>query len=155
MNAEEKKLIDFISTGTKENIELAFQLAKGQNIDLESIAITEYNDFCNMMLDKKQKTSIKTKLINAFQNALNQGDDWGFYGRKNLIISPKISEFKHIKSLSFHDCKFSTLPNEIGELENLEQLKFINVKITVLPSSIQQLKKLKSLIVNQNKTFYI
>ena len=44
------KLFDLIESGTKENIELAFKLAKSQNIDLEKIAIEEYDTLCTFVL---------------------------------------------------------------------------------------------------------
>ncbi len=144
-----EKILTLIHTEENDTIDLAFELAKSQNIDLE-----EYYNFAWF-----QKHEIKLEFVE--NGKWKQVDN---YSLKDLLLNMKeldISEKNHItklpsqiglffnlESMYMEGIGITELPIEIGKLYNLVHLDISNTKITKLPAVIETLYNLEHLDIS-------
>lgn len=173
-NNNTEKLLLLIKTGTKENINLAFKLAKSQYIDLENITreyfALNWIEKQNFSLSEKilPKKKIQTKLFHLLnmEELLFRGVTTTFPEElKNLpflrtlsfyfcniqVIPSYIKHFSLLMALEFYNCNLQEVCKEIGELSNLEYLNLEANQLTEIPNELGKLNNLEQLNLEENK----
>lgn len=160
-----------IHTGEKENISLAIELAKSQEINLD---FRPYLDLFKLMkstypfrnyirkvdsdLEDILHCILNIKNLKFFQDMVTSNIGNYFYLLHNLervsisnfdtpVLPSTFCTFPHLKQLILNNYKktLRLLPQQIGQLEYLEQLTVQYLGQTQLPNSITGLSRLKSL----------
>ncbi len=168
-----EKLLSLVKTGTKENIDLSFKLAKSQKIDLE----TSTREYFALNWIEKQKFKSSKKILSSKKiqtklfHLLNMNDlsfhkvttfpeelknlpslqTLCFYSSNIPKIPTYIQSFNQLVELEFYGCKLEEIPQEIGTLSNLEYLNLVDNKLKEIPQEIGNLSKLVELCLNNNK----
>jgi Leucine-rich repeat (LRR) protein len=163
------QLMNLIHSGSSPNIELALQLAKGQNIALDISNYTKLYAWLDYFVLGVHMNSPKAMLEELFElEVLNltlsqQKKIPTFIGLlsnlrililslNNLKSLPKtIGQLAQLESLHLNFNKIKRLPPEIKNLQQLKKLKLENNLIEKFPSNILQLHNLEHLNLENNQ----
>jgi Leucine-rich repeat (LRR) protein len=131
-NIDISLLIDLLTSGDIEQIDLAYMLGHGQNIDIDALIEEIYYDIFTFIGLNERQTR--------------------FLQRQSILLDDKESKVKHKllyiinrKSWSVSGKDLLKIPKTIGYLTNTEVLFINNNKLTKLPESFSNLKLLYKL----------
>lgn len=150
---EISSLFKLIETGKKENIELAFLLAKSQQLDWNKRLQEHYTSLIQLlkMGGKKVRFSNLTKNnLFTFIQLCEQITFLNIRYQEVTTIPNTIYLLKNLEELRIQESNLSNITNEIGQLTQLQEISFFDNNITHLPSSIQSLTQLKKLNLSLN-----
>lgn len=144
-----KKLQNFIQSGDLTNIELAFVLAKNEQITEQQILHpweplihfleTHYLRFMNIR--KLAPIQMLSNIISTTEiSSISQFDQ-----KKIKKIPNSIGLMIHLQELDLMNNHLSSLPKSIKNLENLHALHLINNNIKSLPKELKSLSSLEEI----------
>jgi Leucine-rich repeat (LRR) protein len=148
------KLQELIKSGDESNIELAFELGKGQHISAEQLLPpweplikfleAHYLDF--IKIRNESPTQILSKIVRTTElNSIVQFD------QKTIKKLPEsIGLMVNLKELDLVNNHLTTLPKSIKNLVHLGSLNIINNNIKFLPKEIKSLSNLDKIFWSSN-----
>lgn len=159
MISEIEKLHTLVLSGVKENIDLAFSLAKGQKIEKEFNTFLEENylGFSSILLNKQFK-SVKMmvkKLVEELlksdysPNILLQKEEWKF--KNNNIsctfeaITKHIPLSERITYFYFNNSRAKAFNFLFEKLPNIQKMQLVFKQINLFPESFETLDHLTDL----------
>lgn len=157
-----KKIILLFQSGQIENILLAFELAKGQSIDLQNWVEVRYGELVHCLFtETSQKLaelftqselsyaySYKMKLSEGIGD-LNQLKKIDLRGNPMKKLPKSLKQMSSLKSLGLDSMmNHKELLPYAFELKQLEELQIGGNKMNELPPELFQMKNLKSLSIN-------
>lgn len=162
MNEIQEKIVTLFQSGKIENIELAFELAKGQDFDLQSWVEDQYGELVHCLFMETPQKLVElftnTELNYAYNYKMKLSEGIGDLNRLEKIDlrGNPIKEFpksmikmSNLKSLGLDSTMNyqELLPQAFG-LTQLEELQIGGNKMDELPQELFQLSNLKSLAIN-------
>lgn len=136
-----ERIQSLISTGDKENIDLALQLAKGQGFSEEEVlkgwdTLLEF--ICTM-------EGLPYRLVDVFNL-----ETISYYNKLLYFLPRKIGRLFRLKELQINTCLLQELPDEVTLLKNLERLNLTGNNLSDLPDKIGDLSRLEHLELTRN-----
>jgi Leucine-rich repeat (LRR) protein len=140
------KIQALIESGVKENIILAFQLAKLEKIPVKEIMIPWRHLRFSAAIKGNSIEDVTFKVLNLKELRIN-------LLRPNFPKELPIVLIKlNLEKLIILSSKDKTLPEFIGKIISLKDLDLSHNKIERLPDSIGNLKNLEKLTLNRNQS---
>lgn len=135
------KIKELVATTELANIELAFELIKGQGLDLNEL-LKGYRILLKMEADE---TLTAQRIADAKYVLML---DLSKLGLKEL---PKeIACFSELNSIDLSDNQLSNLPASIAHLSKLQAIRLNNNRFPQIPEILYQLSDLRQLYLNYN-----
>ncbi|MCP4522555.1 MAG: leucine-rich repeat domain-containing protein [Cytophagales bacterium] len=170
MTEQEQKICLLLSTKDNVNIDLAYELSKGLEVNCdkliedffvlsfwrelfpkeinESHSIKEqFSSFNNVI----NKYCISKKLIDQTENYLSSIILFNSNGTSITKLPELFGNLKQLVNLVLYNTNITELPKSFGELKNLTHLQLNKTNITKLPESFGKLKNLKDLDLSNTK----
>lgn len=135
-----EQILKLLQSGLDENIEIAKQIIKGQN--LESYFDQRYKVFKNIQTYKRP--------VNSFYD-LFMTDTFFLVSRKMTEIPTELLDFPNLEVLNLGHNYIQTLPNWLSKLEKLKHLGLVSCGFTEIPQCIFDLKNLEGLDLECNR----
>ncbi|MCH2046748.1 MAG: leucine-rich repeat domain-containing protein [Saprospiraceae bacterium] len=156
MQKNKDKLAELLFTGQSTNIELAFQLARSQGIDISStVDIIRYfyingskGSIRNANLADEVSISDMISAISAYRYA-------SFSTHFKQQHYKALALLKQLDELYFYYPSFKTLPKELYLLKDLWRLVILDGNLQQITKKIKQLQKLRILRLTNNKINFI
>lgn len=130
-----ENLNQLLTSGQLDNIELAFQLAKGLNITEEEL-LAPWRELIDLCKPHLGTTGEKETLLVLFTS---KKLDLSYATATKLPAS--ISTLKQLETLSLYGSRIHSFPTELQQLHKLQK-----VFLAKTPITIQQIKQLKTLL---------
>lgn len=148
------KLFSLITTGDKDNIELAFQLGEGmesyvKGFSLDSFIQQNFGELIEIATwggyNRGQLDFTKNQLVKMF-------NDYHLdLSNEDIKTMPKnIQTLNNITSIDLRGNLLEEFPHEILKMKNLEELILSINNIKNIPNNIDQLENLRFLNINGN-----
>lgn len=150
---EINSLFTLIETGKKENIDLAFLLAKSQHINWNTLLQKHYFTLLQLLKMGGKKihfSKMTRKNLFTFIQLCKKTTFLNIRYQKVTQLPSTIYLLNNLEELRIQESNLSSIPNEIGQLSQLKEISFFDNNITQLPSSIKDLKQLKKLNLSLN-----
>lgn len=141
MNYEEK-IRALIATGEAMNIELAFELAKSVDLDMDEVLV-DYRLLLNMEADVRSLSAeiLLDALLSLYMDLM---------GRKLKKLPEAICSFKHLRSLTLTDNELDDLAPCLAQLPLLSAINLRNNKFRKIPDFIFDMQQLTLLSFSGN-----
>lgn len=144
MNLDKQKILELIHSGEKENIHLAFEIAKSQRICLQE-SLGGYRNILSMNQKDEVNYYVSAQdLVNLFST-----DSITLFFDIEFAQTPKELQYlSHIKTLYLYGGLDTALPDFIFYFSQLEDLIISSCKLEFIPTQIRTLQKLKRLTLS-------
>lgn len=147
-------LQELIKSGDQSNIQLAFELRKGQNISEEQLLLpweslirfleTHYIDFMNI----RKETSIE--ILSKITQATTLNSVLQFDQTQINKLPKSIGLMINLKEIGLNNNHLSSLPKSFKDLSNLRYLDIVQNNIKSLPKELKSLTSLEEIYWNSN-----
>jgi Leucine-rich repeat (LRR) protein len=151
MYSEEQKIYSLLYSGQRANIELALQLGKAADVEIDRAGYREIGEWL-LGHHHHFRFSDEIDMIEKLMNLKEIRFD--YYSSEIIYEVPEslglLYNLRYLNLDNFN-LKVKSLPESIGNLINLEGLRIIKlIELTSLPESIGNLKNLKLLEISGN-----
>jgi Leucine-rich repeat (LRR) protein len=148
LSYQEVHIKQLLETGDMNNIEIAVEISKGLNININRIVDEVYGLF----LKKLKRPFYNVENIDVVEDLqwLFTHNNLDLYGLYLEVLPKSIGNLTGLFSLNLDYNQLKDLPESIGNLTNLTSLTASNNLLTILPESIGNLVNLEYLKLSHN-----